>query len=57
MAVMPGISAAAPNPIPVNPYITRTRGYALFINDIGGLSVNITTRTAGGGQASGDRND
>jgi hypothetical protein len=57
MAIMPGISSAAPNPIPVNPYITRTRRYALIINDIGGLGIYITTHTAGSGQASGDRYD
>jgi len=57
MAVMPGVSSAAPNPIPVNPYITRTRRYALVINDIGRLSVYITNRAAGSGQASGDRYD
>jgi hypothetical protein len=57
MAVMPGIASAAPDPIPVNPYITRTGRYALLINDIGRLGVYITTCTAGSGQASGDRYD
>jgi hypothetical protein len=57
MAIMPTVSAAAPNPIPVDPYITRTRRYALLIYDIGRLGVHITTCAAGSGQASGDRYD
>jgi len=57
MAIMPGISSAAPDPIPVDPNIPRTRRYTLLINDIGWLGLYITASATGSGQASGDRYD